>query len=701
MKMSPAASSDAPPASDSGGRFPARDLHSPDSGAGPLKISLQDLVRRYPKSCAFLALAVLGLIAYANALGNTFHFDDYEGIVRNVSLRSLKNVPAFFTDPTIFRFTRRLDWRPILQTSYALDYAIGGYNPFVFNVTDLSFHIGAAWLLFLTAREIGRRSPAAFALAPAVSDFSIALGAAALFVVHTVNSQTVNYVWARSSLLAALFYLLSFYCHVRGPFGGKAEKHLPWHLGALAAFACGLGSKATAVSLPAMLVAYEFLLLNPAGRNPLSLYLKEPRRLVKYLPTLAVLAGYIALRAALMPRSTHNLISTSLIGRSSYLLTQFRAWIYYLKLYLWPHPLVFDYPGFGWSTSLWDSRVLMSLAFIAAIAVGAWRVRRSRPMLSFFTLWFFIALLPEASVIVRPDAVTGHRPYLAYAGLSVAAILFGLQLAAWLWRRRNGGGRPPAQFRLACGLALGVALVLLTGATIRRNLDWRDEVTLWSDVIRNDPTNTRAHMSLGIQYVEREDYAKAQELLDRAVQLSPRNPDAYMYRGNLNFILGRYEQALSDLDIAVDRRRPSLFPFFYRGEVYRKIGRYDEALKDYESALRLDNRFPESYYGIAMVRWARKELPEATEACKKLLEFEPDERRSYVCLGSLLMHQALFGEAMKIYSDGVVRFAEDSDLWYGLGTAYEELGRYKDAEGAYARSGSLAREPERKAPSIK
>jgi tetratricopeptide (TPR) repeat protein len=690
MEMPPAASPATPPASDSGSRLPARDLHNSDSAAGRLKISLQHFVRRYPKSCAFSALAALGLIAYANALGNTFHFDDYEGILRNVSLRSLANIPAYFTDPTIFRFTQRLDWRPILQTTYALDYAIGGYDPFIFNLTDLLLHIGTAWLAFLVVGEVGRRWPEPFGLD--VSGAWIAFAAAALFVVHTVNSQTVNYVWARSSLLAATFYLLSFYCHVRGPFGGKAEKSFLWHLGALAAFACGLGSKATAVSLPGMLVVYEFLFLNPAGRNPFGIFFREPRRLVKYIPTLAVLAGYIALRAALMPRGTHQLISMSLIGRRSYLATQFRAWIYYLKLFLWPHPLVSDYPGFGWSASLWDSRVLASLALIAAIAVGAWRVRHSRPMLSFFTLWFFIALLPEASVIARPDAVTGHRPYLAYAGLSVAAILFGLQIAAWLWRRRKAGGRPPAEFRFACGLALGVALTLLTGATIRRNLDWRDEVTLWSDVIRNDPTNSRAHMSLGVRYVEREDYAKAQELLDKAIQLSPRNPEAYMYRGNLNLVLGRYEQALSDLDIAVGPGRPSLYSLFYRGEVYRKIGRYEEALKDYESALRLDNRFPDAYYGTAMVHWTRKELPEATEACKKLLEFEPDSPRSYLCLGSLLMHQGIFGEALKVYYNGVVLFPQNSTLWYGLGTAYEELGQYKEAEAAYSKSSSLGQE---------
>jgi protein O-mannosyl-transferase len=686
-----AAPSGSPPNSD-----PARSRRGRGGNAAPAVRALEilpEIVRRRPRSSVLLALALLGLIAYANALPNSFHFDDNEGIVSNASLRSLANIPAYFTDPIIFRFTRRLDWRPILQITYALDYAIGGLNSTVFNLTNLLFHIGTAWLIFLTVAEIGRQRPARFSPVAGVSAAWISFGAAALFTVHTVNTQTVDYVWARSSLLAAFFYLLAFYCHLRGPLSGASERNLSWHLAALGAFAFSLGSKATAVSLPATLLAYEALFLNPAWRNPVLLYLKEPRRLIKYIPTLAVLLAYIALRSVLMPKSTATyLISTSWVSRSTYLFTQFRAWVYYIRLYLWPDPLIFDYPGFGWSTSLWSAGVLASLALVLAINIGAWLVRRRQPLLSFFTFWFFITLLPEASIIVRPDEVTGHRPYLAYAGLSVIAALVGFRFAMWIWRRRKHSAPPEAYFRLACGVLLGLVLVALTGATIRRNLDWRDEIALWNDVIRKDPTNARAYMSLGLKYVKQENYEKALALLDQAVRMSPGYAEAYVHRGNLNLLIGRYDQALSDLTLAIERGGDLPFAFLHRGEVYRKLGRYDEALKDYKSALQLAPQFPDAYFGIAMVYWERKELPQATTTCRKLLEIEPDSRRSYICLGSLLMHQGIFSEARNVYHNGVVLFPQNSTLWYGLGTAYEELGLYKEARDAYSKSSSLERE---------
>src|SRR5690349_24705169 len=143
---------------------------------------MQALLRRHQKTLALIVLAALGFLAYANALANGFHFDDYEGILQNASLRSLKNIPTFFADPIIFLLTNKLDWRPILQISYAVDYAIGGYNPVVFHVTDVLFHIIAAWLIFLVVDEIVKQTgtPPASKLPPTW----MALAPAMLFLVH-------------------------------------------------------------------------------------------------------------------------------------------------------------------------------------------------------------------------------------------------------------------------------------------------------------------------------------------------------------------------------------------------------------------------------------------------------------------------------------------------------------------------------------
>ena len=655
---------------------------------------LSDLVtrgwRHRPKLLVFLVLAAVSLIAYANALPNSFHFDDIDGIVLNPSLRDLRNIPSYFTNPTLFRF-ERIDWRPFLQITYALDYAIGGLNPALFRFTNLLFHIGAAFLIFLIVTEMDRRTAPLSPAAPSAPAARPALIAAALFALHTANAETVNYVWARSSLLAAFFYLLSFYCFLRGPLSDKSNGDLRWHLGSLAAFALGLGTKVTVVTLPITLVLCEILFLNPKRQNPLTLYWTEPWRLKKYIPAAALLLAYIALRVAMFPRTSLGVTISQASGTTapSYLLTQFRAWVYYLRLYVWPHPLILDFPGFGWSYSLSDVRVLLSLGLIVALLAVAWWLRQGQPLLSFFIAWFFIALLPEASFFPLRDAVVGYRPYLAYVGLSVAAAILSLKAGRGLWDRWRREDAPG--FWRAYSLGLGIILAALTAATIARNLDWRDQITLWSDVLRKDPTNARAYMSLGLQHIDKENYEEAEAMLEKAVRLAPSSSRAYMFRGYLNLRLGRYDQALSDLNAAIELRPGEPFSFLHRGELYRKTGRYAEALSDYQSALRLNRRFPDAYFGIALVYWEKKELQRSTAACRRLLELDPYDRRGYSCLGSLLMHQSQFHEALKAYSDGVTRFPNDGYLWYGLATAYEEVGLYQEAQEAYAKSSLLMR----------
>jgi len=653
---------------------------------------MQAFVRRHRTALAFALIAVLGCIAYANGLRNGFHFDDFEGIVDNLVIRDLKNIPSFFVHPIFFRLTYGIDWRPILQITYALDYAVGGADPTVYHATDLLFHIAAACMIFLIVREVLEQSAGRAISVTTLPSFWIALAPALLFVVHTVNTQTVNYSWARSSLLAALFYMIALYCHIRGPFSARESGGWRWHAGALLAFALGLATKATATSLPAMLLAYETLRLNPAGRNPVTLFLREPRRLLKHLPTVVVLIGYLWLRLDVTPRIVHQVTGTSWVARKTYLLTQFRAWVYYLKLYLWPDPLIFDYSGFGWSRSFLDARVLVSVAIVAAIIIAAWLVRKRDPLLTFGIGWFFIALLPEASIFFLPDAVMGHRPYLAYAGLSIAAVLVAVTSADSIRRRIPPEMWPDARFAIACGATLAIAVAALTAATIRRNLDWRDDVVLWTDVLKKDPGNTRALRVLGIQYAERGNYAAARQLLDEAIRAAPGTAETYLRRGTVSMLVGDYETALADLNTALTKNPRLIFGYIYRGDVYRETGRYGEAEKDYQTALGMNSSAVDAYYGLALVNWKRERLPEATSACRKLLELERDNPRGHLCLASLLMQQGMFGEAMTVYYNGVSRFPENGTLWYGLGTAYEELGLYKEAQHSYERSSKLAQE---------
>src|SRR4051812_19091242 len=88
---------------------------------------------QFRAGCALIAL--LATVAYANHFRNSFHFDDSHTVESNLFIRDLRNVPRFFTDAGTFSsLPSNQSYRPVVTTTLAVDYALGGGNPVVFHL---------------------------------------------------------------------------------------------------------------------------------------------------------------------------------------------------------------------------------------------------------------------------------------------------------------------------------------------------------------------------------------------------------------------------------------------------------------------------------------------------------------------------------------------------------------------------------------
>src|SRR3972149_6198781 len=103
----------------------------------------------------FLILVVVSSIVYANSIPNGFVYDDDIYVVENPHIRDIKNIPASFVHPEyITSLGHKSHYRPLVMISYTINYWISGLNPAVFRLTNLLFHIGTAFLLFLTVEAM-------------------------------------------------------------------------------------------------------------------------------------------------------------------------------------------------------------------------------------------------------------------------------------------------------------------------------------------------------------------------------------------------------------------------------------------------------------------------------------------------------------------------------------------------------------------
>ena len=516
------------------------------------------------------ALLAIGIgAAYSNSLSVGFEFDDVYLLTNNPSIRSLRNIPRFFYDPfTLTTVRENADLRPVLQITYALNHAISGLRPWSYHAVNMVLHLVAASLVFRIVRDHLWPGPA---LVPAA--------AALFFALAPLNSQTLDYMSARSALLCTTLYLAAFWCVLR---------RRQWPAALLHALA--LLTKAIAVTLPAVIVAYDFLYRDRARCPTVLGYVRDWRRVVRLVLAPVVLdLAYLLYRRLLLPPWVSETFHQSFTTPWLWFMSEWSAQLYYVRLFLWPDALSIDH-DFPYAFSFFQARAWLALCVIVAWIAVALRSAARRPLVAFATLWFFITLAPESSFAPLAEVVNDHRPYIASSlGLSV--------LLAWLIHEASSRLRERQQpaFVLACLVLCAVTIPI----TRHRNWQWQDSVRLWTDAAEKGPGNGRAWMNAGLALMARGQLAEARRHFERARASNPGYAYVYMNISVLEAHEGHLDAALRAADEAV-RLNPGLAPaHYYRGRVLEKLGRTEEAAAAYEQALAIDPRHLEASNALA------------------------------------------------------------------------------------------------------
>jgi len=496
----------------------------------------------YAVVCLLALLALAG--AYSNHFDNGFHFDDSHVIVNNLSIRSLHDLPRFFSDPLTFTARpQNAVYRPLLTLSYALDYRLGGgLAPRQFHITQFALLVALGALLVALCKMLFDRAE----LRP--SNRWTALAAATLFCMHTANTETVNYISSRSSLVATLGVVASFVLYLRWPSLRR------WQLYLLPMLVAGLAKPLTVMFAPLLFVFVALFekrrsfdeLLRPAGLRPLA------KTLLATAPALVAGAAlYFFLRS--MDAQT---LEYADVDRWTYARTQPFVWLHYARLFLLPRGLTADT---DWAhVERWlDVRLLVGGLFVAAlVAAVVWLSghARLRPV-SFGLAWFGIALLPTSSFFPLSEVYNEHRLFFPFVGLSLAVCW---AVASVLARRKRSRRAVTAGVLLALGVltAHGVG-------TYQRNEVWRDEASLWHDVTVKSPRNGRGQMNYGLVLMRRGELEQALAHYERARELTPNY-------SVLEVNLGIVKSALGDPQAAEPhfKRALSLSPDYAAGHFY-------------------------------------------------------------------------------------------------------------------------------------
>ena len=516
----------------------------------------------------FLLVLATGLaVAYANGFGIGFYFDDGYGITENPAIRSLRNIPAFFTDPfTLTPLRTNVDIRPVLVTTFAVNYAISGTDPWSYHAFNLLVHFLTAAMVFVLVRDhlwwpVGERGPSGSARIPAAA-------AALFFAFAPVNSQALNYMWARSALLCTAFYVAAFLALLRGR----------WITG-VALHVLALLTKAVAFTLPAVFVLHDFLYRDRRRHPHLAAWLRDWRRLAVPVGSLAVAnVLYLLLRWRMVPAWADDFMHEGWVTPWIWFVSQWSALLHYVRIFVWPAGLSVDH-DFPYTLSAADPSALLSLSVLLAWIALALRASRRWPQVTFATLWFFVTLAPESSFLPLAEVVNDHRPYIASTvGLSVLLT----------WTLERGAALAGSRRREAFVAAATVLCLAAVTVTRQRTLEWADGLRLWESTVRASPGNGRAWMNAGLAYMNAGDFGQARRHFEKSRELNARYPYVYMNLVALELAEGHEDAALAWAREAV-RFGPELPRSHYSlGTVLERQGNAAEAVAAYRLACRLD-----------------------------------------------------------------------------------------------------------------
>ncbi len=456
-----------------------------------------------------LLLLAAALIAFGASLGSGFHFDDY----------------AIFQDPVL---TSPSGWigvwsprqtRPLTYFTFWLNYQVGGGDALGYHVLNLALHLGVVLLLFECLRRLLPEATAALA--------------AAIFAVHPIQAEAVDYIWGRAIVLATLLALAALYEWIEG----REWLAVMW-------FGAALLAKEEVAAFPlalAVLWPEKSAWRRPAWWTMIALALAAGGRVIW---AMSVTPGT---QAGITPWK--------------YLLAQGTVILRYLRLLVVPWGFTVDpdvrVPAVWLGVAAW--------VVVAALAWAAWRYSR-------WALAGLVLLIPSSTIFPAADLAADRRMYWALAFLAVAAAL----------ALRPAMGRPG-------GLPYLIVAVLAVLGFVRTQV-WMTDRALWTEAVERAPNKVRPKIQLARSLPA----AQALELLAKAEALDSHDPAVPAEIGKTLLAEGQADAALSEFGRALALDPGNALYINNRGVALAALGQTDAARADFERAIQVDPNLAEA-----------------------------------------------------------------------------------------------------------
>jgi protein O-mannosyl-transferase len=623
-------------------------------------------------------LLLLSTLPYLNSLPNGFVWDDHQQMVMNPDLRPGADLSRLFS-AGVWGYLHKgsqasnIYYRPLQMSTYRAVIAAEGVNPVAFHLVSLIFAATCVLVAFAFFRKLTQQQEVAFV-------------AAALFAVHPVHTEAVDWISALPDIGCTLFLVVAFLLFLllygnnsqgRGFPKRSSARWMIWVL-SVACFAAALLWKETAVVFPLLIAFYVFLF--PGGKRTFS---RARAAGMSSLPFWIVLAGYLLVRVGVLGRVATSQRNWQLPPLAVILTAADLMASYWWKL-LVPARLN-AYHVFSPTRSLLDPRAVAGILFVAVACGLIVYLARRRPLIAFSAAWVFITLLPVMDIYAVGRNVFAERYlYLPSVGFCLLVTLLAFE----------GLRQIPLRFRKWAVIAALIAIVLPSALEIvARNPDWKDDATLFSRTLETSPNAPFAHNMVAASesdhsaslasaeehYLKAISFASVEDPPDRVQMAMAFKGLASIYSDRSDFkrsleMVGRAREAAPD-DPEIDGEQ---------GLILTRAGRWDEAEKYLQRAVANspDDVNVLNALGIFAQQHSH-ELDRAAGYFRRALAVHTDQddfkASLHNNLGTVYGEQRRYEDAITEFKSAIAVVPTDLEYRTNLAMALAANGRYDDA----------------------
>jgi tetratricopeptide (TPR) repeat protein len=539
----------------------------------------------------------------------------------------------------------------LVHSVFWVEHRLWGDSTVGYHLINILLHAFSALLLVRILRQL--KIPGAWL-------------AAAIFALHPVQVESVAWISELKNTLSGAFYLGSALAYLgfdRNRSGGNYAL-------ALGLFVLGLMSKTVIATLPAALLVVFWW-----QRGKLS-WKQDVLPLIPFFVA-GIGAGLFTawVERKYIIGAEGSEFNFSIIER--FLIAGRAIWFYLGKLF-WPANLIFVYPRWQVSQTVWWQYLYPGAALLLLGAL-CWQQRRWRGPLAGL-LFFGGTLFPALGFFnvypFRFSLVADHFQYLAGIGpIVLVAAGIGTLFGSFQERRLFWG---PA----FCGTLLAVLCVL----TWRQCGMYANIETLWRTTLAWNPNSSLAHNNLGNFFLQNGRTDEAMEQFQKALKIEPRYALAHNNLGAALYQKGRVDEAVTHYQKALEIEPRYAQAHNNLGIVLFQKGQVDAAMAHFQKALAIQPNNAEIYNNFGNALLGKGEAAGALRCFQKAVEIAPDFAGAQENLGMILFQKGQMDEAIVHYQKAVAIQPVNAEFQYNLGYALFLKGEARGAIAHYQRS---------------